>query len=53
MPGMMLGMMSESDSWFHSAAPLSGMVKSVASDGSSTIELLDWGQGATSSFTLP
>jgi len=47
------GFEAESDNWFHSAAPLSGMVKSVASDGSSTIELLDWGSGATSSFRLP
>ncbi len=41
----------ESTGWFHPAVPINGMVKSEASDGSITTELLDYGtSGARSAL---
>jgi hypothetical protein len=41
----------ESDGWYHSEVPISGMIKSVSTDNKITMELLDFGKtGATKSF---
>jgi len=46
-----LGSYYESDGWYHSEVPISGMIKSVSTDNKVTMELLDFGRtGATKSF---
>lgn len=41
----------EADGWYHSEVPVNGLVKSVAIDGSFTLELIDFGKtGAKSSI---
>jgi hypothetical protein len=38
-----LGKSIKSKTWYHSAVPINGMVKSLSDDGSTLIELLSWG----------
>lgn len=45
-----MGMTVETDSWFNSAVPVSGMVKSQSKDGKTVTELLDFGFDGKSQF---
>ncbi|MDH7514652.1 MAG: hypothetical protein QHI48_02080 [Bacteroidota bacterium] len=46
-----LGTSFTSDAWYHSGVPINGLVKSVARNGTSVMELLDFGlRGAMRSF---
>jgi hypothetical protein len=45
-----IGMTIETDSWFHSAVPVNGMVKSVTTDGKSETVLISFGFDGKSDF---
>lgn len=45
-----MGMTIETDSWFNSAVPVGGMVKSQTKDGKTVTELLDFGFDGKSQF---
>lgn len=45
-----LGSTYKGTSWHHPSVPINGMVKSSANDGSSTMELLEFGDNARPSF---
>lgn len=48
--GTVFGSRYEADGWFHSEVPINGMVKSVATDGSTVQELIEFGSNAKRSF---